>query len=334
MNYRFLSVAVIVLISMTFLSCSKKQEVVETVSFKEDTVFKVNGIEVSWGEWNLYAMPSASEIDKLYGKEIWNFKMDNAGRLFGEALRDDIQKRIVTVKLIASKAGELGISLDEDEKGEILLKTDEYMSGLTKELKEKYEITKEVVEQVYTDNKLATKVYEQLILNVDTETDEAEVRHMVLDFIMFSKSYENREGETVFYTDEEIERKRILFADIRKKASESDKYCLKDFESDELVVTEIIADLKELKERLPEEEAGVVFWLRKNELSPLIETEEAIFLFECKEVTEEDSTNAARIKVIESREQQVFDESYELWIKDVKVENNDELWSGLASSFN
>lgn len=327
-----LSTVLFCLIILIFSACKKEENNEAPKTYKEDTVFAVNGEEVSMGEWNLYARPTIADIDKMYGKEIWDFKMDSEGKLFGESLKEDIRDRIVSVKLIASKAKELGVALTEDDKNEVALATDEYMEQLSSSLMKKYGITEELVNKVYSDNMLATKVYEHLTLNVDTETDEKEVRHMQLRYIMYSKSYENREGETVFHSDEEITLKRNELISIKDKISNSDTLTLKDAETDELVVTDIIADLADLKERLPEEEAGVVFWLRKNELSPLIETDEALFLFECVKITDEDSTNAARVKVIEQREQQVFGTEYAEWIKNVEVENNEAVWNLISLS--
>ena len=331
LKIRVLCVLMVVLALMP-AACKKEEAPEQKIKeFAKDIVFEVNGMEVSLGEWNLYARPTISGINNLYGKEIWDFKMDAEGKLFGESLRDDIQKRIVSVKLVASKAGELGVALTEDDKSEIALKTDEYLEKLSTDLQEKYSINKEAVEKVYTDNMLATKVYENLILNVDTSADDEEVRHMDLRYIMFPKVYENRSGETVFHTDEEIAQKRAEFNDVREKVSAGQDRELKDFETEELTVTDIVADLARLKEMLPEEQAGVVFWLRNKEVSPLIETDEALFLFECENVRNEENTNAARIKVIERREQQVFEEAYSEWKKDVRIENNETLWKDLAS---
>ena len=328
-----LSLIIILILSiLTLSSCTKEVQSEEVpYAFKEDTVFRVNSEEISIGEWNLYARPVISDIDNMYGSEIWEYKMDAEGKLFGESLKESIRERIVTVKLIASKAEELGVELTEDDRSEIVLAADEYMEKLTPALQKEYGITEDIVEKVYSDNMLSMKVYEHLTLNVDTETDEKEVRHMQLRYIMYPKSYENREGETVFHTDEEIASKKHALLEIRNRVSESSNMTLKDAETEEFAVMDIIEDYEGLKERLPEEEAGVVFWLRQDELSPLIETEEAFFLFECVKLTDEDSTNAARVKVIEEREQQVFGTAYAEWVKDVEVETNEAVWNGLLN---
>ena len=333
MNYRIKTTMVLLSICIlsVFLltSCKKEEPAVNVPTFKADTVFKVNGEEVSLGEWNLYAQPVKAGIDKLYGKEIWDYKMDAEGKLFGESLKENIRNRIVTVKLIASKAEELGVKLTEDDKSEIAISADEYLEILQGSLKDKYGITEDIVEKVYSDNLLATKVYEHLTLNVSTETEETEVRHMVLQYMMYPKSYETREGDTVLRTTEEVTKKRNELESIKQRITDNPKLTLKDCETEELTASELIADLAELKNRLPEHEAGVVFWLRAYEMSPLIETDEALIIFQCIKIKDEESTNAARVKVIEEREQQVFGTAYAEWKKDVNVETNKEIWDTL-----
>jgi len=326
---KFVFLLFVVLTVGMLTSCKGGESAEETFTFREDTVFAINGEEVSIGEWNLYAQPIIEGVDNLYGDGIWDIKMDDDGMMFSDALKNDVKKRIVNVKLIASKADSLGVSLSEDDKTEITISAEDYMERLDAGTIKKYGITEELVEKVYSDNLLATKVYEHLTLNVDTNTDETEVRHMVLQYIMLPKSYETREGETAVYSDEEMQVKKAKLEAVKKRLEENPKLTMKDVETEELVVTEIKADYAELKERLPEEDAGVVFWLRQNEMSPLIETEEALFLFECESVLDEESTNAARVKVIEEREQQVFGTAYAEWKKDVEVKVNDEVWKTL-----
>ena len=330
-NKKIVSLFIFLCIMIGILtSCKSEAGTEETApSFKEDTVFTVNGEEVSIGEWNLYAQPAKAGIDRLYGKEIWDYKMDSEGKLFGDSLKESIRDRIATVKLIASKAEELGVELTEDDKSEIALSADAYLDELDSNLKDKYGITEEIVQRVYSDNLLATKVYEHLTLNVSTETEETEVRHMVLQYMMYSKSYETREGDTVFRTDEEVEKKRNELESIKKRVTDNPKLTLKDVETEDLPASELIADLKELNNRLPEYEAGVVFWLRAYEMSPLIETDEALLLFQCIKINDEESTNAARVKVVEEREQQVFGTAYAEWKNEIEIETNTDVWKSL-----
>ncbi|MBO4420886.1 MAG: hypothetical protein J5783_03595 [Lachnospiraceae bacterium] len=325
----------ILVLALMTVSCGRHEEKEEKKpEFRDDAVFAVNGTQVTMGEWNLYACPILDEIDNLYGKDIWNFKMDAEGKLFGEALQEYIRDKIVNVKVVAGKAAELGVRLTEDDRTEISIAASEYMEKLSEEQKKEYNISKELVENVYEDNLLATKVYEYLTLNVDTSTEETEVRHMLLRYIMLPKTYENKSGETVFYSDEEIAARKSRIEAVKAAIDKNPGATLKDFESDDLTVTDLIVDYDGLKERLPEDMAGVVFWLREHEISRILESDEAFFIFECVKLSDEERTKAARIKIIEQREQQVFEEAYVEWKKDVEVINNDPVWKSITDMFN
>ena len=338
MRKRIISIICILCLGLCLLtSCSKKNKEEETapaINFLEDTVFAVNGEQVSEGEWNLYAKPTLDETNVIYGKDIWSYKMNPDGKLFGESLQESIRERIVNVKLVAAQAESLGVKLTEDEKIEISISAGEYLDKLSESDKKELGITAEVVEKVYSDNLLATKVYENLTLNVDTNTEETEVRHMVLNYIMQPKTYEDKEGNTCLYSNEEIEISRAGLESIREKASVSKEVTLKDYETEKYVVTEIITDLKGLKDRLPEDMAGIVFWLRQGEVSRVLESDEALFLFECVKLEDEASTREARIRIIEQREKEVFSDAFEKWKENVQVVNNPSVWKSITDRIN
>lgn len=336
MRNKYLKILWILVIGiLTLTSCNKKENVEEEkFVFLEDTVFEVNGEQISLGEWNVYAQPVLEETSLLYGNTVWDLKMDSEGKLFGEALQEDIQKRIVNVKTVAGHAEELGVTLSGDDRMDISVSAEEYLDKLSSKEKEEYHITKEIVEKVYTDNFLANKVYEYITLNVDTDIDEEEVRHMALSYIVRPKTYEDKEGNTCYYTDEEIAFKRSELEDIRKKASQDKEKTLKDFENEDNVVTEIISDYADLKERLPEDMAGIVFWLRQGEVSAVLESNEAMFLFECVRLEDEPATRAARIRIIEQREQEVFEEAYKKWKESIEIENNPSIWKSITDRIN
>ena len=309
------------------------------VEFKEDTVFAVNGELISEGEWNLYAVPELEKAGRLYGDDIWDYKVDADGKLFSEVFKDGIIRQIASVKIVAGQAENLGIRLTDDDQVEISIQTADYLDKLSAEQKKEYGITEELVRKVYSDNILAMKVYEHLTLNVDTSTDEEQVRHMELQYVVVSKSYEDSEGNVQLYSDSELEGIRQRLKSFVKQAGdngfgqdgegntstgsagngtagESDGYVkLSDLESEEFTVTDIVAGLEDLKGKFPEELAGVAFWLREHEISDILETEEAFFVFDCVKLTDKEATDAARIEVIEQREKDVFNAGYAEWEK-------------------
>lgn len=298
----------------------------------ENVVFTVNSIPVTKGEWNLYALPRAGEITALYGNSIWGYQIDNEGNGFGEAFKEDVLDEIAYTKIVAGRAEEVGVSLNEDDNVEISIETADFLNHLSASQLEEYGITEEIVRTVYSDNILATKVYENITLNIDTNTDEKEVRHMVLQYVMAPKSYEDNSGETARYNEAELEVRRNRFKNLKKYMQENPGTTLKDAAYEDMTATEIIADYSELCEMLPEDLAGVAFWLRNGEVSDVYETQDAFFIFNCVKMTDDETTNAARIRVLEQREKDCFNSRYEGWKQAAVIEKNEAVWYRLKAN--
>ena len=311
--------ALIICLAVIVTGCSTNDEDGDEYVPSPDTVFSVNGEEISNGEWNLYAVPEMQKAEKLYGEDIWQYRVNEDGKLFSEVMREEIRKKIASVKIVAGRAAEMGISLSEDDQLEISIQTADYMEKLTPDEKSRYEITEETVKKVYSDNLLASKVYEHLTLNVDTSASEEEVRHMQLQYVTVSKSYEDEEGNTVHYSDSEVIEIRNRLSKFVEKAHSGEYATLGEVPSEEFTVTDIVAGLDDLKERFPEELAGTAFWLRANEITDIFETGEAFFVFDCVKLRDNEATDKATIELIESREKEVFDEKYAEWAKEAVI---------------
>lgn len=304
----------------------------ETLS-DSDYLFSVNGQNVTYGEWNLYARPRYEETRSLFSDEIWKYDVNSEGKKFSEAFLEDVRDEICYTKIVASQAEELGIELTDDDNIEINIETADYLSRLSSELQSEYRISENDIRKVLTDNLLALKVYENLTLNISTDTDEKEVRHMVLQYVMIPKTYENKSGDTEFYSDSELDVLRTRLRNLREYVASHYPMTLKESETQDFVAVEMVADLAQLQEQLPEDLAGVAFWLREGEVSEIYETEDAIFLFDCAKETDAETTNAAKIEVLERREKEVFEQAYNGWKQTAVIEINDENWKKLKETY-
>lgn len=318
-----------VLVALTLLltGCGKSSgDDAVTTSFLSDTVFTVADCRVSLAEWNLYALAQISEAENMYGTGIWGYQVDG-GKTLGEALKEDIREQIEYIKIVSARAQQYGLGIGEDEQIDINLQTDEFMSRLTEEQQKEYGITRDLVRSVYEDNLLAMKVYEDLTLNIDTTTSDEEVRHMVLQYVMILKDYEDESGEFVKYAPEEIVRIKAEAEEYLRKAVEDPEITrLDEVNDDRYSVVELVADLATLKEKLPGDLPGIAFSLRQDEINGLYETDDAFFIFDCVNRTDEDTTNAARIRIIEARQKALFEEQYAGWESEAVVKLNYNVW--------
>jgi len=302
-----------------------------TTSFLEDTVFTVSDVRISLTEWYLYALRQIADVEAMYGEGIWDYEVDTEGTTMWDAVKNDIMEQIIYIKIVCARAAELGIEINEDDQLTINLETDEFMSGLSGEQKERYGITPEIVKGIYTDNILAMKVYENLTLNIDTEIPDIEVRHMVLEYISILKDYENEDGEIVEYTEEEL---AVIKADaeayLAAAIANTGITRLAEINDDRYSVVELVADYAELKEKLPGDIPDKAYSLRQKEINGLYETDDAYFILDCVEYIDEETTNAARVKIIEARQKALFEEKYSAWEAETVIKINYKVWDSIV----
>ena len=67
------------------------------------------------------------------------------------------------------------------------MSTDNYLANFSRNELEYYGITRDLVWGIYADNLLATKIYESLTLNINTDVSDEEARHPVLWYVFVAK---------------------------------------------------------------------------------------------------------------------------------------------------
>lgn len=286
-------------------------------------IMTVGDRAVSYGEVVLYMQSTKEEVETLYGREVWNYVLDDEGTTYAELLKAELLKQITYTKVVCAQARTLGISLSEDEKMDVDEYTDNYLSGFSEEELTYYGITREIVESIYSDNLLATKIYESLTLNIDTDVSDEEARHPVLWYVFIAKYGLTETGSHVVYDEKELELVRERAVLLLEKAQETeDFYAFARENSDDTDELEIIPGRGELREELEE----VAFSLQEGQTSRLIEVEDGYFILHCASYQDEDATEQAKIDIILERQDKVFSESYAVWETETRVWMNQALW--------
>lgn len=367
---KFIARLSVIVLALTLLTgCSRIGELIGVddrvpEAFDADTVFTVDDRKVSIAEWDLYALAEEARINSLYGKGIWNIRINDELGTIADSMKKDIYEKIIYIKIVAGAASSLGVTLSEDDELDIDYLTDDYMEKLADSGKSTAGITRKLVSEVYRDNLLAERVSEKIMLNVNSDIDEDEVRHMVLDYVVVLKTYEDEKGDIAAYSDEELETvaagieayydqvsKEIYGIEDNEDASESpedsqnsldtsaseststsasgsDKYvkALSELHTETYVPTTFVADYNDLHDRLPYAIADTAYSMKEGELLGVIETDEAYYILFCESEEDAASTNAARVEVIERRQKDLFEEQYRSWEKKAVIRMNYDIW--------
>lgn len=305
------------------------QELVPKMTRKErffHTLLRVGEVEVSYGEVILYMQSRKKEMETLFSRQIWDYKLDKEGTTYGDMLKDELMAQIIYTKRVCAQAKGLGISLTEDEKMDVNEYTVTFLGKFSPEELDYYGITREQVESFYRDNLLAMKVYESLTLNVDTDVSDEEARQTVLYYLFVAKYGIGEDKEHTELSGEEAEKVRERALALSAKAREvTDFYTFARDNTDDTDEIQLCIGPGEMK---PELEAAA-FALKEGEISPLLETEDGYFLFYCKTYLDEAATQAKKEEIILARQNAAFLEQYEKWEAETEVWVDLALWEAV-----
>lgn len=295
-----------------------------------ETAFTVGDTPVSTTEIMLYSRSKAEEYEIIYGKEIWDLIVDGSQTTLGMRFKEELMKQIIYVKIVCEEASGLGITLDENEQLDVLVYTEDYLALFTKEELSEYGITYDLVKQIYSENMLANKVYDIITLNIDTSVTEDEVRNMNLEYIFISKFFRDANGKQTEYSEREKE-------DIKRKANEyreklmamEDFVSLSALEQDEYQVSSVIGDKDAVTAKTNTQIGKLAFGLSEGEFSEIYEDDYGYYLLYCLDDSDEAATEAAKIRILTARQEEMFEEKYSEWEKNTKIRINYDIWNGL-----
>ncbi len=287
---------------------------------------RVGDVEVTYGEAILYMQSVKNEVETLYGAQVWSYELDKDGTTYVEKLKEELLKEIIYIKTVCAQADKLGITLTEDELMDVSEYTATYLAKFTKTEMDYYGVTKEQVERIYRDNLLATKIYESLTLNVDTDISDEEARQMVLEYIYLAKYRVAEHGTIVARTEDELQRLQERAIRLAEEAKTTeDFYTLAKNNTDDTDEIRITVGRGEMSEALEK----IAFHLQEGEVSGLIEQEDGYFILYCKSYQDEEATEQAKIDVILNRQENAFSDQYALWEETTVVWVDEVLWEAI-----
>ena len=333
-NKKWIAVGLVMLMAAVgFLGCKKGEGklppaptgALNNESYMDDAAVTVNGDSVSYREAMLYLQTARQEYEGAYGSEIWQYTLNADGSSLGEWVKDQTLEKIVYIKVVCSEAKKRGIELDSEEKSIVAQRTEDYMKKAEYSALSLYGIARKDVENVYTDNALAQKLYDTVTLNVDTDITDAEAEQKHIQSMMLKNYHEdelgNRSAMTVLELIATLDRFDALFEEAKTT---------KDFYSLAFANTEdkTLLDQWVGEGELPEEFAAA-YGLKTGEAMQ-IKAENGYYIFYCASDYDEEAIRAKKEELIALRQEKAFDEVYDTWRAEATVEINEELWKAIG----
>ncbi len=298
-----------------------KTKVVLTTGFTENEIFRIEKSSCMLYEVMVYLTNTKNRYENVYGKEIWNASFD--GETLEENVKDNVLASIARIKAMNLLAEKYEISLSDEEQQKVQKAADEYYDSLTEKERLLLGVDRELIAGMYSEYALVGKVYGYLIDGIDPEISDDEARTITVQHIFIKTYTTNENGEQVPYSEaaKETAHKKALEAYDRAKAGEEFVSLIGEYSDDSnATITFGKGDM----------EAGIeeaAFNLSTNEISNIIETIHGYHIIKCVSTFNRDETDRNKVKIIEKRRAEAFDEKYSDFVEGLTKNLNEELWT-------
>lgn len=291
--------------ALFFCGCSiGGREVTITNGLESQEVFKIGSEICTLPQAKLYLANYQNMYGKSYEIDLWEqgFQKKKLRKYIKEITLSEMTK-IVCMELLAKNQD---ISLSQEEKQDIKEAAKVYYQSLNEEELAFTGAAEADVVSMYEDYALASKVYHVLTEGVDEEVSDDEARIMEAMQI-----YVKNQAEA-----DEVAAKLEAGEDFSAVASNYNQ--------------KPAIEITFGRGEMPKEVENEAFELDNEEVSSCIPADEGFYFMKCINKFNEELTDANKFKIVEAREKEAFDDTYEEFVSGLSSELNQEAWDDIV----
>lgn len=318
---KVIAVGVAIAMSLsTFTGCGIKTDtpiIGKIVGLSGNEIFKVDELICTEPEYKLVLMDTQNKYKKDFGGSVdWNAKIDDKTTLQNYLMKKT--KEDISVKYtLAAMAQEKKVSLSSEEKTEITDAAKKYYNALTEAEKKYTGANQSDVENVYTNYKLADKVYETITMDIGKKISDEEARVAKIQYIHMSTA--DTKEKTINSTLENVI--DLVNGGYQKFSREAKQY------SKDAITEKVIK--KNEADAIYEKEA---FNLSDGQLSRILKDGAEYYLVYCVESYMEKETEKNKQVMIQQEKNKSFESEYNKYLENADTDFNTSAWEKIELS--
>jgi len=302
------------------LSGHRNTKIIWTTGFDKDEVFRIDKVSCKLPEVMVYLTNTKNQYEQAFGSQIWQTSYE--GETLEENLKETVLARIARIKAMNLLAEKYEIRLSDEEIRNVEKAAGQYYDSLNDKERELLGIDVKFLCMMYEEYALAGKVYEYLIADINPEISDDEARTITVQNILIKTYSLNEAGEQVPYSKMAKKEAYQKAQQVLQKAREGE-----DFAGLVAAYNEDGNDSYSFGKGTMEaafEEAA--FNLGTDEISDIVETQQGYRIIKCISTFDRDETDRNKVKIVEQRRKEVFNEEYSGFVEGLARSLNEELW--------
>ena len=272
----------------------------------------------------IYLVNTENIYDEVFGEKIWKVPYD--GKDVESRYKETILARISQIKAMNLYAKEIGVNLNDEEKKNISMAANEYFSSLSNEEKQLFNVSEDLLYNMYAEFAVANKVYEEVTKGVNPEISDDEARTVTIRSILIKTYNIDENGNKIQYSQQ-------MKADAMKRAYEI-LGKIKAGEEFEILEADYNEDEKSsysfARGVMPKVIEDAAFNLDEGEVSDVIESEYGYHIIKVISNFDEEQTDINKQLIVSKRKEEAFVETYDNYIKTLTSSINMDLWNSIS----
>lgn len=298
-------------------------EVVLTSDFIEDEVFRLEGHPCMKNEIMVYLVNCENQYSSVFGDRIWSVPVGDG--TLEDSYKENILARIAQIKTMNLLAAQQGVSLDDEEEAKCSAAAREYYDSLSEAEKDYLQVDMEVIAKLYREFAIANKLYETITRDINPEISDDEARTITVRTILIKTYSIDPNGIRHDYTEEEKKAALAKIAQIKQMINDGTAFEVLAADYNEDTKTEYSFG----RGVMPPEFEEAAFNLGAGEVSDIVETDYGYHLIYCVTTFNPDETDANKLKIVEKRKQEAFDEVYDNFVRTLTSNLNKPLFDSI-----
>ena len=292
----------------------------------------VNGDEITLGTANFYARYHQAMFETQYGaylgENIWGTMADEEKNM-EESTKDSVMESLKQMYVLEDHMEDYGIEITDEEKAKIEEASKKFMEANSKEVNEVISADEETVSRILTLITIEDKMRDEIIKDVDQDVADEDAAQKSMEYVFFSTSKTNDEGQSQEMSDEEkaeVKTKAEEYIQGAKTAEDLKAY------TEEAGYTLLTKSFDSEDIDPSEEMIKAADQLKEGEFTEVIETETGYYVAKLTSEFDPEATELEKKNIVLDRQNEKYTEVVDGFMKDAKIDVNEKEWKKISFS--
>ena len=318
MRKRLAALVIAMVITTGMISgCSSKLD-------DSEVVVKMGEMEITADIANFYARYQQSVYETYYGlsEDTWTMELED-GKDYETSIKDDILTSLETLYVLDVHRDEYEVEVTEDEQARIKEAAQAFVEANGDSELTVVSGNVSTVERVLELMTIQKKMYDVMVADVDTEVSDEEAAQKKMEYVSFSFTTTDEDGNSVELTEDEL-------AALKKEAEDFNELVQLEEDFNTYATAQGYNPLEatfDAESTTPAAELiEAADALGEGEYTGVIETDTAYYAAKVVSLLDRDATDTKKESIVQERKDTRYQELVDQWIEDTDPVVYDNVW--------